>query len=159
MPCRSEKRVIHGRSYTVTQMPPTVSIPIHFKIVQITAALVGPMFKDAVSNASNPGQVISEALSHVVGSLSGVIAEHMPPDEFLAFAKKLTISDYVRVEGGPIDFESEFCGDDMVRLYLLLAFILEVNYAQFFSGLGLGKAVDLVKAKLQPSESSESPPT
>ena len=99
------------------------------------------------------------AISDALGALGTVIAEHMPPDEFLAFAEKLTQSDYVSVEGAPILFESEFAGDDMTRLYPLLAFILEVNYAKFFGASGLGKLADRAKATFQKSISDDSPPT
>lgn len=157
MPCRSEIREIHERSYTVTQMPPTVSIPIQMKLVQMASSVAGPMLQDSLTGGSDSAGI--DAIGKAFGAVGEAISKHMPPDEFLAFAKKLTASDYVRAEGGPIDFESEFCGDDMVRLYPLLAFILEVNYAQFFRGLGLNKAVDLAKARFQATDSSESPPT
>ena len=109
------------------------------RIVQMASSVAGPMLQDATAGGSDSAGM--DALGKAFGAVGGALSKHMPPDEFLAFAKKLTSADYVRAEGGPIDFESEFCGDDMVRLYPLLAFILEVNYAQFFRGLGLSKAV------------------
>lgn len=157
MACESKQRVIHGRTYTVTQMPPSVSIPIQAKLVQLAATLAGPLLQEAKSGLAEGVklEIVGEALS----AIGDVIATHMPPDELLTWAQKLTDSNYVHVEGAPLDFESEFAGDDMVRLYPLIAFILEVNYARFFSAFGLGKVVEVAKDKFQQISSNDSPPT
>ncbi len=158
MACDTKQRVIQGRKYTVTQMPPSVSIPIQAKLVQLASGLAGPMLKDAASGLSVDVAGLA-AVSDVLSAAGEVISKYMPGDELLAFAQKLVNPSYVSVEGGPIDFESEFAGDDMVRLYPLIAFILEVNYARFFSGLGLSRVVAIAKSRLQSSSSSDSPPT
>ncbi|MEE9382844.1 MAG: hypothetical protein V3V08_05460 [Nannocystaceae bacterium] len=157
MGCESKQKVIQGRTYTVTQMPPSVSIPIQAKLVQLAATLAGPMLQEARSGLADGVrlEIVGEALS----AIGDVIASHMPPDELLEWTQKLTSPEYVHVDGASIDFESEFAGDDMVRLYPLIAFVLEVNYARFFSAFGLGKVAEVAKAKFQQISLSDSPPT
>lgn len=162
MACRSDKREIQGRIYTVTQMPATVSIPIQVKLAQMLSSAAGPLLKQVTGGGGE--NVGMQALSDAFGAVGDIITNHMPPNEFLAFAQKLANPAYVHVsakdhEVAPLDFESEFSGDDMVRLYPLLLFILEVNYASFFGASGLGKLLDMAKAKLQSQNSSPSPQT
>ncbi len=157
MACRSEQREIQGRMYTVTQMPPSISIPIQAKLVQLVSTLAGPLLKEAKSGLAEGARM--EIVGEALGAIGDVVAQHMPPEEMLEWMQRLTNSDYVHVDGAPLMFESEFAGDDMTRLYPLIAFVLEVNYARFFSAFGLSKVAAAAKAKFQEISSSDSPPT
>lgn len=156
MGARSEQKTIGGRTYTVTQMPPTLSFPIQIRLVQIIASVAGPLLQQ-IQGASRE-EITQEAIGKGLISVSEAIATHLPPDECLEFAQKLLDPSFVSVDSVPLQFEQEFMGDDMVNLYPALGFVLEVNYAKFFSVSGVGKVIGLVKDKFPSQSSSESPP-
>lgn len=157
MGARSERKTIAGRNYVVTQMPPTLAFPLQVRIFQIVGAVAGPLIKE-ISDAG-AANITQEVVGRALASVSEAIINHLPPDKCLEFAKQLANPEYVSVDGVPICFETEFMGDDMVNLYPAMAFVLEVNYAQFFNASVLGRLVGLVKDKFPSQPSSESPQT
>lgn len=164
MGCEIKERQIMGRRYVVVQMPPTISIPIQAKLVQILSVAAVPLFGEL--KAASEDDAMSTGMRAMATGLTGIgeaISRHLPPDEFLAFVQRLVDPEYVSAgEGdgiGPIIFDAEFMGDDMVRLYPLIGFVLEVNYAQFFRASGFDKLVALAKGKFQSVVSSQSAPT
>ena len=161
MGCETKTRKIGERQWTVTQMPATQSLLIQAQLAPILASVGGDLYR--VSKGG--GQAIVEAL----GAAAGAIQAHLPPDKFLQLAKDLTENGLVQVEGRTIgstnSFDAVFSGDDMVDLYRVIWFVLEVNYAGFFGALGLTGVMERAKAKMaegaqsQAQTSSESPQT
>ena len=156
MACRSEIREIQGRSYTVTQMPATVSIPIQAKLAQMISAAVAPLMAELAQGGEGAGL---DAVAKGLAALGPVLTEYLPPEEFLGFVQRLVHPAYVSVEAAPVDFETEFSGDEMTRLYPVIAFVLEVNYARFFSAVLQSGIGEVVRAKLTAAELKESPRT
>jgi hypothetical protein len=109
--------------------------------VTILSGVVGPLLKQS--------EGIESAIGDAIAGAGVALNTHMPPDEFLAFAKQLTCNGLVRADGEMIDFDQEFAGDACANLYPLMSFVLEVNYAKFFIGIGGNKIADLVADKLK----------
>ncbi len=131
---RTENRKIGERYYVVTQMPPSRALPLQFRL----GALIIPAIP-ALAGLESKGteSVIIQAL----GTIAGQLTEQMTGQEFHDLAKDLLQdSGYVLAgdtagDVAPIIFEQEFMGDAMAQLYPVLSFVLEVNYAKFFTGL------------------------
>lgn len=132
MGARIETRKIGEVEYTVTQFPPTISVPLQIELVSLVLPVIGPMLKDAGTS--------SDSMSEALRALGTTLATQMPGPKFLELAQRLVINDHVRTStGNRVVFESAFMGDDAIDLYLLIGFVLEVNFAGFFSGSGGGK--------------------
>jgi hypothetical protein len=151
---RTEKRKIGERYYAVTQLPPSRAMPLQLRLSNIILPLL-PAF--AVMESKGAEQAVSQAIS----ALGNTLAEVMPPDELYELARSL-IEDGTYVMAGdqptqlsPVIFEQEFMGDKLANIYLLLGFILEVNYARFFSVLGLDKLTAMAQSRLTPMQSGE----
>lgn len=151
---RTEKRKIGDRWYAVTQLPPSRAMPLQLRITTMLAPLI-PAFAGMESQGAD--KVIAQA----VGAMGTALADLLPPDEFYELAKSL-IEDGTYVMAGdqpdqlaPVIFEQEFMGDRLATVYLVLGFILEVNYAKFFGVLGLDQFTAMARSRLTPAPSSE----
>lgn len=132
MAARTEHRTIGGHKYTVTQMPPSRALPLQMRLGKFLLPVLPALAKMQSEGAA-------QLAAHAIGAIAGALAEHMTPEEFLALAMELTQGDgqasFVSVDGGPVVFESQFMGDDLVELYEVIGFVLEVNYAKFFTAI------------------------
>lgn len=120
----TREKIIDGATYMVTQLPARRALRLKAKLVK----LFGGLF------------MASDSLQTVFATL----------DENQFEALCMEMMQGVRkngVELTPATFDLEFAGD-MAGVYKLLLFIIEVNYANFFSMLGIGI----------PSFSEETPP-
>jgi len=108
--------IIDGATYSVTQLPARRAIRLKAKLIK----LLGPLFIGGDSiNIQN-------------------LCQNLDENQFEALCMEMIQG--VRknnVELSPATFDLEFAGD-MASLYKLLLFIVEVNYANFFSMLGIG---------------------
>lgn len=140
MGARTESRKIGETEYTVTQMPPSQSVPLQIELMAVALPVLGPLLKQANGSES--------AMADALNALGTTLATSMPGDKFLKLAQRLVCNDLVRTENGPVIFEQQFIGDDGMDLYLLIGFVLEVNYAKFFTASGLGRLGQMAKASL-----------
>jgi hypothetical protein len=148
--CRTVEKVIRGKKWQITQMPPSEALLIWAQILQVASGVIGPMMTE------------SKGLEHAIktgfGSFGDAIAKFLPPAEFLELSKMLAHPDFVRLEGTPVNFEIDFAGDDLVVMFQVAAAVLEVNYAQFFSDGSAGGLLARIVARLStPGKSPESP--
>ena len=151
---RSEQRKIGDRFYSVTQMPPSRAVQLQMQLVQLALPLL-PMFASLSESGTE------DAIAKAVSSFAEVVAAKLGPQEFYELARSLTEDGGYVMAGNdqadlaPLIFEKEFMGDNLSRMYPVLWFILEVNYARFFNGLGLGKIVAGAKALSNQMNSKE----
>jgi len=140
MAARTESRKIGETEYTVTQMPPSQSFPLQIELMAVVLPVVGPLLKQAEGS--------EDAMAEALQALGTTLATSMPGEKFLALAKKLVCNDLVRTPDGPVIFDQQFMGDDGMDLYVLIGFVLEVNYAKFFTASGLGRLGQMARASL-----------
>lgn len=137
---RTENRKIGDRYYVVTQMPPSRAIPLQIQL----GTLIAPVLPSLAGMASDGKE---QVLVQAVSIAAEQVAKNMSPKEFYDLAVELiqdsgyVLSGDTLAEVGPVIFEQEFMGDDLSNLYPVLAFILEVNYAKFFTALSGAKEV------------------
>lgn len=133
-----QSREINGRTWIVSPMTPTKSVPILLQLSQVIAKALGPLL--ATGGISIAGA--QERLSEILGGLSQAMAENLPPEKALALCKTLATGDLVRVidedaeKARKVQFDIDFGGANLVDLFLVVGFVLEVNYAKFFSEIG-----------------------
>ncbi|MEM0173060.1 MAG: hypothetical protein QXI16_00975 [Sulfolobaceae archaeon] len=125
---------ISGFKYTVTQMPARRALKVQAKLLK----LIGPSFGQLYvsSGSDSPDEHFPKIIS--------LLVDKIDENTFDTFILEL-IEHYVRIDGQEItknNFDVIFAGR-LNDLFLLLKFILEVNFYDFFSDAGILK--DLLK--------------
>jgi len=128
---QSKYKVIDGTEYTVTQFPARVGTRLKFKL----AKKLLPGLSTTKLNLD------SDVNIQVILSWIGGALDNMDPDEavnlimeMLASTRRGTHSGQGGVEITPEIFDLEYAGK-YLELYKVLAYVLEVNYGDFFGGV------------------------
>lgn len=125
------EKEINGATYVVTQLPARRAIRLKAKLIK----LFGPALAQMILQTSSEDE--SQNKNSLVSAIESLAAS-LDPVEFENLI--VEILQGCRKNGKellPQIIDLEFAGD-MESLYKLLMFILEVNYANFFSMLGIG---------------------
>jgi hypothetical protein len=133
----TKEKTIDGRSVMVTQYPGRRSIEYKARLLK----LVGPSLARTLAGAEG------FSFEAIVPALDAFI-EILDPKTFVSFLLELFCS--TRIDGKEITdqvFDDEFAGD-MMFLYRVLWFTLEVNYKSFFDKAGIGKILTKIKTPL-----------
>lgn len=112
----TREKIIEGATYTVTQLPARRALKLKAKLIKTFGALF--MGGDSVTFQQ--------------------VCQSLDENQFEAICMEMIQG--VRkngVELTPATFDLEFAGD-MAGVYKLLLFVIEVNYANFFSMVGIG---------------------
>jgi hypothetical protein len=112
----TREKIIDGATYSVTQLPARRALRLKAKLIKT----FGSFFVSADSSA----------LQSMFQSLDENLFESLCMEMIQGVRKN-------GVELTPATFDLEFAGD-MASLYKLLLFVVEVNFANFFSMLGIG---------------------
>jgi hypothetical protein len=154
---KTEQRSIDGKNYIVTQFPAGRALRIWHRLVK----LVGPALGTAFGGIKNDDKSILDARFDfsVIGTAIEKLTGAMSEDEFHAFT--LELLQMTSQDGKEINkttFDVLFQGE-IAHLFKVLAFVLEVNFKDFYSALA-GKLMEVragLKAKkLSKSKESES---
>ena len=155
----AKTKTINGHSYTVTPFPGRHAIRLEHRLKRSLlpglAALMGAAkLKDkkaSLLDAEIDGAACAKAVEQLCGDLGN-------PEEFLALVEELvsmTRRDGKELTGAVIDLEFQ---GNLAELYKVMAFVVEVNFGDFFGAAGIGGLGDLVKAKIADSLSGSQKP-
>lgn len=123
MVCKTETKQIEDKEYTVIQWPAEKAILMKLKLIKI----LGPALSSLVSNKDNEID-ISNTLS--------ILFENSSPEELMSLIKEC-LTTGLAIEGKRVtenSFNEVFDTDDIILIYRLFVFVLEVNYSNFFKG-------------------------
>jgi hypothetical protein len=127
---KTQEKIINNNSYTVTQFPATKSLKMLHRVGKFISAPLSALAKDVQTSKGIMDQNIS---TETLGKAVQAFFESCDENTFEQTVKELLTS--TTKNGKQLVFDIDFCGN-MGELMKLLAFILEVNYKDFFSGIG-----------------------
>jgi hypothetical protein len=126
MACKTETKEIDDREYSVTQWPVENSLTMKLKLMKA----IGPALAKLASSANQKDDDI-QGLSESLSSLF----ENSSPEELVALMKQCLVG--VAVEGKRMtetSFNEVFSPDDLMSIYKVFVFVLQVNYGNFLKG-------------------------
>ena len=130
--------IINGDKYSVTQMTARRALRMKAKLIRVFGASLAQIFLPG-SKKSMDGMSFSK--EEAVKALQTLSAE-LDEDTFEQIIMQLLIG--VRKEGVELNeavIDLEFAGD-LATLFKVVWFVLEVNFASFFEGIGIGNLFD-----------------
>ena len=122
----SKEKSINGDTYLVTQLPARRALKLQAKLIR----MFGPVLAQCFLTENNKNNDIVKGLE--------ILANHIDENAFESLIVELLQG--VRKNGmelTPATIDMEFAGD-MAGIYQVVWFVIEVNYANFFSMIGTG---------------------
>jgi hypothetical protein len=119
---RSETKEINGHNYQCTQFSASKGL----KMLHRLGKILGP------SLSSLAGMNSENLQADMLGSAIGSLFANCSEAEFETTVKELLTT--TTIDGRAINFDLDFAGD-LGSLFKLLAFVLKVQYGNFFDGL------------------------
>jgi hypothetical protein len=134
MGCKTETKQIGDHEYSVTQWPADKSMLTKFRLVKAFGASLATLMGN--SPQSTKGKKVSEqdealALSEGLS----VLFQSNSPEELVALMKSCVVG--VACDGRRItdsSFNELFSGDELLEVYKVFVFVLQVNYSNLFKG-------------------------
>jgi hypothetical protein len=123
------EKTINGSSYSVTQLPARRALRLQAKLVKLLGPAVSTIFV-ASGDLDNADQSIPKAIAALASQLDDKSFDQLVLDLLQGQARK---------NGKEINeavLDMEFAGN-LNELFLLLAFVLEVNFGDFFREGGI----------------------
>lgn len=131
---RTQDKLIGENTYTVTQFPATKSLKMLHRVGKYISA---PLSKLAGNYKQGEKIIDQEIATDTIGKAVQSFFEACDEHTFETTVKELLTS--TTRNNKAINFDIDFCGN-IGELLKVLAFVLEVNYKDFFSGIaGLRK--------------------
>lgn len=124
MSCRTETKEISGREYSVRQWSATRSMLMKMKLLES----IGPALA-VFADSNSAGSIdYSKAISNIFSGSS--------PEKTVDLIKECILLNVACDDKKITDskFEELFGGDDLLNVYKVFAFVLQVNYGGFFKG-------------------------
>lgn len=156
---KTATRQIGDHRYRVTQMKVRKAHRVMTRIVKVIGPSLGALGDELDSKPGGGGSLFGGGLTEAIGKLT----EHLGDDDINWLVDELRpgVELETDVEGSYVPMTPELWDDtfagDLLDEFKLLAFVLEHNYASFFSGLG---GLDGIRARLgTQAPSTSSPPT
>lgn len=125
----TRQKMIDGNCYTVTQLPARRALKIKARLIKT----FGCVFAKLLSQGQNPDS-LSDAIQIFSSSVDENIFEAIIT-ELLSTARK----NGIELNASTIDLE--FAGD-LAAIYKVVAFVIEVNYENFFTMCGITNLFD-----------------
>ncbi len=132
MSAKVETKEIKGNTYTVTQLSPSKALPLKFKVM---GALGDSVIEIAQAYTASKDKEEAQLKAFAAG-LEKLFAKSTP--EELTQLLKHTVTTNVRRNDEILTasgFDQHF-QDDLVEIYLVFLFVLQVNFGDFIKGLG-----------------------
>jgi hypothetical protein len=126
----TQDKIIGDNSYTVTQFGATKSLKMLHRVGKFIAEPLSKLAGEIKPGASIADQNIT---TETLGKAVQCFFTSCDENTFEVTVKDLLTS--TTRNNKPINFDIDFCGK-IGELLKVLAFILEVNYKDFFSGIG-----------------------
>jgi hypothetical protein len=127
---RTQDKIIGENTYTVTQFGATKSLKMLHRVGKFIA---DPLSKLAGEIKPGAGIADQNITTETLGKAVQAFFVSCNENEFESTVKELITS--TTRNNKPINFEIDFSGQ-IGELLKVLAFVLEVNYKDFFSGIG-----------------------
>lgn len=133
MSCNTETKEIGDREYSVTQWPADKSMLMKFKLAKTFGASLATLMgastgsKNKSDNDKEEAKAFSEGIS--------ILFQNNSPEELVALMKKCVVGtacDGKRITDS--SFNELFSGDDLMEVYKVFVFVLQVNYSNLFKG-------------------------
>ena len=138
MSVETKDKVIDGKKITVTQFPGRKALFYKVKLIKLFGSSIGAMLAQAKGLTA---QIDMSVFAAAMDKLATTIDE----GEFTRFV--LELLQLTRVDNVPIteaSFDMEFAGN-LLFMYKILWFTLEVNYGSFFGENGIGKILSALQ--------------
>ena len=146
MACRTESKTIGEHEYSVTQWAADKSMLMKFKLVKafgVSLTKIVAIASTDTKKKSSEGEEI-KAFSEGLASLF----ESNSPEELVSLMKSCVVG--VACDGKRItdtSFNEVFSADDLLEVYNVFIFVIQVNYQNFLKG----RLVDNLLAKVKES--------
>lgn len=128
MSCKTETKQIGEREISVTQWPVEKSMLIKLKLMKTFGPSLAKLLSISNEKSSDVSlDVFSEGIS--------LLFEHNSPEDLLAIIKLCLIG--VAVNGRRLtetSINEQFSPEDMMDMYRIFLFVIQVNYQNFFKG-------------------------
>lgn len=134
MACKTESKQIGDHEYSVTQWPADKSMLMKFRLAKAFGASLATLMgnspkatKDKKVTEQDEALALSEGLSTLFQTNS--------PEELVALMKNCVIG--TACDGKRItetSFNELFSGDELLEVYKVFVFVLQVNYSNLFKG-------------------------
>lgn len=147
MSCRTETKQIGDREFSVTQWPATKSMLMKLKLVKA----FGVSLSKLVSSTSNQTKSKKGEEQEIAALSEGLSAlfESNSPEELVTLIKLCL--EGVACEGKRItttSIDEVFSPDDLLEMYKVFIFVIQVNYANFLKGQWADNLLVKVKGNL-----------
>lgn len=136
----TRNKVIEGREYSVTQFPARRGFALKARLAKLLGPAVAELFS-AVKGGDAESLMSADIDMAIVGGAIRRLLEGVDESNMLELV--LSLLSMTRVDGKEITeqvFDMEFAGK-FSELYKVLAFVVEVNYGDFFGSNGIGRAL------------------
>jgi len=140
----TKEKKIDDRAVMVTQFPGRRALFFKTRLLKLVGPSVTQLFTGKGLDASLDFSTMSKALDK--------LSENLKEDEYVKFV--LDLLQCTRLDGQEITdmvFDSEFAGN-LLLMYKILWFTLEVNYGSFFGQSGIGKILSAIPQQLPVKE-------
>ncbi len=142
MACNTENKQIGDHEYSVTQWPAEKSILMKFRLAKAFAPSLATIMGNSSTNKKTTEQDEAVALSEGLSMLF----KNNSPEELVTLMKNCVIG--AACDGKRITdttFNELFSGNDLLEVYKVFVFVLQVNYSNLFKG----QLVDRLLAKVK----------
>lgn len=126
---KTQEKIIGENTYTVTQFSATKSLKMLHRVGKYIS---GPLAKLAGDAKPGSAMINAEITTETIGKAVQSFFEACDENTFESTVKELLTS--TTRNNKPLNFDLDFSGQ-IGELLKLVAFILEVNYKDFFSGI------------------------
>jgi len=134
MACKTESKQIGDHEYSVTQWPAEKSMLMKFRLAKAFGASLATLMGS--SPKPKKGKEVTEQDEALALSQGlSVLFQSNSPEELVALMKNCVIG--TACDGKRItetSFNELFSGDDLLEVYKVFVFVLQVNYSNLFKG-------------------------
>lgn len=128
----TREKIIDGATYTVTQLPARRALKLKARLIKLFGPVLAQFFVTATEKGSD-----EDKKNDIVKAVE-ILGQHIDENTFESLVVDMLQG--VRkngVELTPPVIDIEFAGD-MAAIYHVVFFVIEVNFANFFSMVGIG---------------------
>lgn len=134
MACKTETKQIGDHEYSVTQWPAEKSMLMKFRLAKAFGASLATLMGNSPQTAKNKKPTEQDEALALSEGLS-VLFQSNSPEELVALMKNCVVG--VACDGKRItesSFNELFSGDELLEVYKVFVFVLQVNYSNLFKG-------------------------
>lgn len=136
MACNTETKIINDMEVSVRQWPAEKALLMKLKLIEA----FGPSITLLASKESDLDETAS--LSKAIE----IVFKNSSPEKVATLIKECVMSAAIRGEKlTQTSYENTFCGDNLMMIYSVFIFVLQVNYGNLLKGRLVGGLMDKMK--------------